>query len=181
MLKYTLEQFKPPKAIMRLVINCKVFEAQSPQSDDFFQSPSQQKTVDGLLNKLSGRLGKEAYGFLQTQPQGLPELQTNMDQLQRTPKTIAQQTSTPSPASPLQPVWLLPQAKNITINQYEILHGPERKQGFWWQGFYGHRDYYIGRYLGWANAHNCNQNKQGALHWLFRDDLGKWWLHGYFP
>mgnify|MGYP000313932592 CR=1 FL=1 len=190
MLKYTLEQFKPPKAIMRLVISCRVFEAQSPQSDDFFQSPSQQKTVDGLLNKLRSRLGKESYGFLHSQPHGLPELQTNMSQSQRIPKTTATAdihniqhsiATQPRPSAPLQPVWLLPQAKNIAMNQYEILHGPERKQGFWWQGFYGHRDYYIGRYLGWANANNSSQNKQGALHWLFRDDNNQWWLHGYFP
>ena len=188
MLKYTLEQFKPPKAIMRLVIGCKVFETPSPQSDDFFQSPSQQKTVDGLLNKLRSRLGKESYGFLHSEPHGLPELQTSTSQTQHVPKTAPAANThnvhhsfvtQPRPSAPLQPVWLLPQAKNIAMNQYEILHGPERKQGFWWQGFYGHRDYYIARYLGWAN--NSNQNKQGALHWLFRDNNNQWWLHGYFP
>ena len=190
MLKYTLEQFKPPQAIMRLVISCQVFEAQSPQSDDFFQSPSQQKKVDGLLNKLRSRLGKESYAFLHTTPQGLPELQTGMSQLQALPKapsttSIHRSHQTlliqPLPNAPLQPVWLLPQAKGITMNQYEVLHGPERKQGFWWQGFYGYRDYYIARYVGWANRVNSHRDKQGALHWLFRDHNNQWWLHGYFP
>ena len=190
MLKYTLEQFKPPQAIMRLIISCKVFEAQSPQSDDFFQSPSQQKAIDGLLNKLSARLGKSAHGFLHTQPQGLPELQTSMSQLPKISKVTSTTTihrayqtlvTQPLPNAPLQPVWLLPQAKSITMNQYEILHGPERKQGFWWQGFYGYRDYYIARYTGWAKAVNDHHNQQGALHWLFRDSHNQWYLHGYFP
>jgi len=202
MLKHTLEQFKPPRAIMRLVVSCKVFEAQSPQHEDFFQSPSQQSSVDGLLNKLSSRLGKQAYGFLHTQMQGLPELQTTLDQSQATPKPTSKPVkpvlpsnmvdATPSidlaaasfptgplafPSGSLQPIWLLPQAKNICIEHYEILHGPERKQGFWWQGFFGYRDYYIARC---AYSQATTSAKQGALHWLFRDHHSSWYLHGYF-
>ena len=161
MLRFTLEQFKPSQAICRLLMVCKVFEAQQAQPTDMFQTPAKEESVNTLLNKLSSRLGKQAYGFLNPVHHGLPEYQTQLDETPQGGTKIQSHYQD-------QPLWLLPQPKQVSLNGYDIVHGPERKQGFWWQGHTGFRDYYIAR------------GHQGALHWLFRDEQNAWWLHGYF-
>ena len=77
---------------------------------------------------------------------------------------------------PTRPRWLLAQPLPVRIHNQqlywqgplELLRGPERIEGNWWQQAIC-RDYFIARH------------DSGALYWLYQDRLNKrWFIHGLF-
>jgi protein ImuB len=80
--------------------------------------------------------------------------------------------------TPERPLWLLPQPRRLGERQgrpaldgeLQILDGPERIQGGWWDGHAVLRDYFV--------AVSAAQ----ALLWIFRDPgpPPAWYLHGFF-
>lgn len=78
--------------------------------------------------------------------------------------------------TPTRPRWLLAKPTPVQIHNQqlywqgplELLQGPERIEGNWWQNPVC-RDYFIARH------------DSGALYWLYRDRLNKrWFIHGLF-
>ena len=78
--------------------------------------------------------------------------------------------------TPARPRWLLAEPEPVQIHHQqlywqgplELLRGPERIEGNWWQQAIC-RDYFIARH------------DSGALYWLYQDRLNKrWFIHGLF-
>jgi protein ImuB len=68
------------------------------------------------------------------------------------------------------PSWLLPKPRRCTIEDYEILAGPERIESGWWDGRDCRRDYFIVR------------DTHGSTLWAFHEYKPRrgWYLHGIF-
>ena len=82
----------------------------------------------------------------------------------------------PTPASPLRPLWLLPEPLTLTgatacallHEPLQLRHGPERIESGWWNGD-AVRDYFIAT------------DARGERLWVYRERPGEnWYLHGLF-
>jgi len=83
---------------------------------------------------------------------------------------------------PQRPLWLFDPPRQVHAEELEILYGPERIQGSWWQTGKPQqhtsqhdesvavmsRDYFVARH------------RLGAECWAFVDAHDRWYLHGYF-
>jgi len=115
----------------------------------------------GLLEQLQGRLGRDAINGLSVQADHRPEHAWRYTEL-GAPGDMAM--------AHRRPLWLLPAP--ICLREHsltEIVSGPERIEGGWWQGQDIRRDYYTAL------------DKKGRRLWVFRDLMDKhWYLHGLF-
>ncbi|ADZ91426.1 hypothetical protein Marme_2183 [Marinomonas mediterranea MMB-1] len=70
------------------------------------------------------------------------------------------------------PTWQIHHPERISPRQFNILEGPERISSAWWcetsTEYTFRRDYYIAHWV------------DGRKAWVFRDDAGAWYLHGWF-
>src|SRR4029450_12411842 len=81
------------------------------------------------------------------------------------------QDSRENPQFPERPLWLLPRPKPLQLSVMpQIVAGPERIEGGWWDTGDVQRDYYI--------VHLST----GADLWVYRDlgESGGWYLHGFW-
>ena len=72
---------------------------------------------------------------------------------------------------PERPLWLLPEPKPLQLSVMpQIVAGPERIEGGWWDTGDVQRDYYV--------VHLSN----GSSLWVYQDlsDRGGWYLHGFW-
>ncbi|MEM1432916.1 MAG: DNA polymerase Y family protein [Pseudomonadota bacterium] len=100
------------------------------------------------------------------------ESQTTEPQATEPQSTETQNTATQlPPGARYRPLWLCRPPQPVSLQQLELLQGPERIRTAWWhQGI--NRDYYIARHL---------KSPQQLSHcWTFVDDQGRWYIHGYF-
>ncbi len=139
-----------------------------PQEEDLFgnrpDSPlgSQQATSD-LIDRLTTRLGNAAVNTLALADSHIPE--------QAWQPTIGRSITAAStlPAPP-RPLWLLPEpiATDIHPSTIQLLTGPERIEGNWWQQPIC-RDYYLARH------------RDGMRYWVYQNRLTQaWFIHGIF-
>ncbi len=136
------------------------------------------KNLAMLLDKLRTRLGENSVYGLKLADSHIPEqawqcLPLNSIKNNRTP--IVNTTIDHDNASK-RPLWLWQDPSPVQIKnqglywhgELELLQGPERIEGNWWQKPVC-RDYFIARH------------HDGALYWLYRDRLAKqWFIHGAF-
>lgn len=126
------------------------------------------KTIPGLLELLSARLGKDAIFTLHHQEDYDPLAAGNylqLDHLQMTKTIMKTPRSKGFLPAGMQPTLLLPapiplatrHQKPVYISPLTLLQGPERIETRWWAGQDIQRDYYIAR------------NLQGMSLWIFRD------------
>jgi len=123
--------------------------------------------LDELLQRLAARLGSEAVYGLEPAADHRPERAWH-----RTAPAAGRPGPLPACSRPL---WLLPEPRPLgrgeTPSRCELLNGPERIVGGWWDGHAVARDYYRARHA------------DGRRLWVFRD-LGRggegWFLHGIF-
>lgn len=163
-----LERLELPGSIEKIVLGSDRFVNAPQGSLDFFGDQRRNQDYE-LIDKLNARLGAQALWQPATHAQYLPEQASSLQ-----PAGLRGESGIPS-ASP-RPLWLLqnPQPVRQQDRQLiwreplELLRGPERLNGNWWQGRQ-QRDYYLA----------CDS--KGARYWLFQDCHSKrWFVHGVF-
>ena len=121
-----------------------------------------QQPKEALINRLQARMGSQQLQRLTTTGDPRPEYAQQ--------SLFADQTEEPSkdqnrPCGQ-RPLWLMPQPQPCHP-PHDILSGPERIDGGWWDQQAVKRDYYITR-------------SQGRVQWMFRTATGDWFVQGYF-
>ena len=126
--------------------------------------------IDELLDRLLARLGRPAVQGLACRGDHRPEFAW---QYTRPGESVRE-----NPNHPRRPLWLLPQPQRLVTRDnrpwlktpLELLDGPERIQGGWWDHLPIARDYYIA------------QTTRHTRLWIFRELLTPrdWYLHGIF-
>jgi len=151
--------------------------AEDEISEDLFDEANQGKHSQQLLDKLKARLGHQALSGIALKESYLPEQAWQSADsllLKTNPKKKAHQLY---PIKAQRPTWLLSRpSKLLNRNQklfyqeeLQLLQGPERIDGYWWQHGRHGRDYYIAR------------EGDGSLYWIFQDlTTEEWFLHGIF-
>lgn len=157
-----LEQQVLSAPVLSLTLRVKRFQARDSQAQDLFGSTaSAAEQLQELLGRLQAKLGRQQVSRLAAQADHRPEHAWRYLPLQ-------QRRPVQSAELPRRPLWLLPSPMPLRQIPEAWLGGPERIQGGWWDGQRLQRDYYIARLP--------DQN----LAWLFRDDSGGWFVHGWF-
>jgi protein ImuB len=117
-----------------------------------------------LRERLRARLGDDAVH--QVTPTGDPRPERAWRRLRGGDHV----DTTPAPARPPRPAWLLPQPIPLRDPRPRILSGPERLESGWWDGEDARRDYYV------------LETSQGQRAWAFAPpgEREHWMLHGWF-
>lgn len=137
-----------------------------PQESDLFGNSSDQHlnqpAASDLLDRLTTRLGSAAVHALTVADSHIPEQAWQRGGQSRLPDDL--QTSAPP-----RPLWLLSEPATIQPQQHlQLLQGPERIEGNWWQQPVC-RDYYIARH------------RNGMRYWVYQDRTTQhWFVHGAF-
>ncbi|TCS38899.1 Y-family DNA polymerase [Reinekea marinisedimentorum] len=153
-----LDQTRLISPVISLTLRAKSFVALKSYAKDILGSRHTAADKDRLQSLLVARLDETQVKTLKTVADPRPEVASQL-QLSHSQSTDYLNRQWPS--------LLLPCPKPIQMKHYEILSGPERIEGGWWDATPVRRDYYIAR-------------KGVQLCWLFRRDDGQWFLHGYF-
>ncbi|MCP5179490.1 MAG: DNA polymerase Y family protein [Pseudomonadales bacterium] len=113
-----------------------------------------------LVDQLDARLGDGACLRLTTLDRHAPE------QAGQSAGLNTRQAAAPAPLG-RRPLWLFPAPRPVRVDNLVLLEGPERIQGHWWDNPLS-RDYFVAVHRG------------GTRCWVFVDQTGQWYLHGYF-
>ena len=179
-----LERLSLQGAVETLSLCCEQFIANEQANEQLFDTASnskQQEKAAHVLDKLRLRLGPHRCHQFSLQDAHLPELSWVLRDAhapkQKRPSSSATKAGEENTDSKLlRPNWLChpPEViKETSAGLYwqgelQLLQGPERFDGQWWQQRQT-RDYYIARH------------QHGALCWIFKDCLNRrWYLHGFF-
>lgn len=163
--KQRLEQFQPDTPILELRGNCQWFYPFTPEVKSLFKGENKEsRALMDLINQLTSRLEQNQVSFFQLKNTHQPEVQT--EYVSSHSVTDTNQLANAIDIS-FQPLGLLPQPKPINLRAYELIQGPHRINSLWWHPVPIIRDYYIAHF------------KHSALHWIFKDQHKKWYLHGY--
>lgn len=134
-----------------------------PLAEDLFAQAKPAESVASLLSRLQIRLGDGAIQSYELVDDHRPEASFRSVPA----KQVRHSLSDPLP----RPHWLLLEPVALSsdqLAQLEFLHGPERISSGWWDEQPVRRDYYSARY------------PDNRIGWLFRDDLGHWYTHGWY-
>ncbi|MFV8783625.1 Y-family DNA polymerase [Microbulbifer sp. SA54] len=175
--KLQLERVELKEPVQTLALRChqlRPLEAQALR-EDFFDEGSKLHESYQLIDKLKARLGHEALSGVTLKESYLPEQAwASADSLTLHSKPRGHQLH---PVNAPRPSWLLPRPERIQQQEHklfydgelQLLQGPERIDGYWWQHRRHARDYYIAR------------GNQGSLYWVFQDLTSEdWFLHGVY-
>jgi len=168
-----LERLELPRSIEQIVLFSDQFiEAPKGRVNlDLFGDNSGAQQSNELIDSLNARLGIEALSQPVLNQDYLPEQASTL----LAPGEQAE-TATSDRAKAPQPVWLLTEPAPVQVRNQQlhwhqplnIISGPERLCGNWWQGEQ-QRDYYLA----------CDN--KGARYWLFREASNqRWFVHGLF-
>ena len=159
-----LEQLTLAEPVVAMQLQVERFREPEQGMVDLFAQKQARDTPAQLLSRLQMRLGDKAVRGLELCADHRPEHSWR-------PCEPGRSTALSVPDLP-RPHWLLPAPEALPrakVEQaIELLHGPERISSGWWDEQPVRRDYYTGR---WPD---------GRLGWLFRDDQGRWFLHGWY-
>ena len=163
-----LNQLQLSASVVKLGLICKKINPFISQNESLFSYPLAPLAKgqgdphwQSLLEQLHGRLGKHAINGLLVQADHRPEHAWRYAEL----GALGDQAM-----ASVRPLWLLPRPKCLPeYPPLEIVSGPERIEGGWWQGQDIRRDYYTAL------------DKKGRRLWVFRDLIDKlWYVHGLF-
>lgn len=136
-------------------------QTQSAVNGDLFSASRAQDSAETLLSRLRSRLGEQAVRELHWRPDHRPE---------RVLSDAAEPASCGAVPELIRPGWLLTRPRRLSSGQrrqLQLLEGPERIRSGWWETPV-RRDYFVAR---WPD---------GRCGWLFRDEQGRWFVHGWF-
>jgi protein ImuB len=180
-----LDRISLQGAVETLCLHCAQFihnEQHNEQLFDTANNGKQQEKAAQVLDKLRLRLGPHRCHQFSLQNAHLPELNWVLHDAHSSshskPRALIarEEPTTPQPNNLLRPNWLCHPPEVIAETseglfwqgELQLLQGPERFDGQWWQQRQT-RDYYIARH------------QHGALCWVFKDCLNRrWYLHGFF-
>ncbi|WGL16503.1 DNA polymerase Y family protein [Microbulbifer bruguierae] len=175
--KLQLERVELPEPVQALGLKCQQLRPLEAQSlrEDFFDEGSTLHDTYQLIDKLKARLGHQALSGVTLKESYLPEQAwASADSLTLQSRQRGHQLA---PVSAPRPSWLLSRPDKIHQRDHrlfydgelQLLQGPERIDGYWWQHHRHARDYYIAR------------SEQGSLYWVFQDLTSEeWYLHGVY-
>ncbi|HKU14442.1 MAG TPA: DNA polymerase Y family protein [Steroidobacteraceae bacterium] len=132
------------------------------QADLAHGSLQQNEELAHTIDRITARLGAQHVHALRQIADHRPEASWTAAPLQ---------AARDSPQFPDRPLWLLQEPKPLQLSVMpQIVSGPERIEGGWWDAGDLQRDYYI--------VHLSN----GADLWVYRDlgEHGGWYLHGFW-
>jgi len=158
LLQLKLEQTQLIDPVVSLTLRAKGFLPMQGETADLVGDRYLQGDADRMHSMLLARLGEERVHTLKAESDPRPEVAS---QLQNSHSTGTEQFMRQWPSL------LLPEPKPIRAQEYQLISGPERIEGGWWDGGRVRRDYYI-----------AEHGQQRV--WLFRRDDGQWFLHGLF-
>ena len=169
-----LERIDLPADVLDIRLDSRELQPWINHSEDLFGgacrgvckgagSGTEAGAVSELIDRLRARLGPTVCGSIAPRSDHRPE-----HAWVARPADPGAHSVEPARAAAFRPLWLLPQPRPVAADRLELLHGPERIQGGWWQRAL-RRDYYIARETG----------GQGCC-WAFVDGRQRWFVHGYF-
>jgi protein ImuB len=162
-LRERLERLRLPQAVRGIRLNTPtLLKFNAGQHSLFRDTPAEQlQDIRQLAERLQARLGNESVS-------GLTCVEDHRPEYSWRPRTLDERPDCTALAH--RPPWLLPDPKPCTIENYEILAGPERIESGWWDGHDCRRDYFIVR------------DNHGSTLWAFREYKPRrgWYLHGIF-
>ena len=154
-------ELRAPVRRVRIEAGCLLpFDAQ--QGGLFEDSPDHSAPALGpLLERLQARLGQAAVRGIMGVEDHRPERSWAVREMDEAARCTAM---------PHRPVWLFARPQRCRIGEYELLAGPERIEGGWWDGHDCRRDYFVVR------------DRKGSTLWAFRQYKPEpgWYLQGVF-
>ena len=137
-----------------------------------------------LVDLLAAKLGSDAVRDLCVLDDHRPEYAWRAEQAgcRKAVRAIGSEAAT----GHSRPLWLLDPPKPVDAGLFELESGPERIETGWWK-----RDRYAvapesATRIPSAGGASCSRDyyiaysKHGARCWLYREQNGNWFLHGYF-
>jgi protein ImuB len=162
-LREHLERLRLPQAVREIRLEApQLLKFSAGQHSLFMDTTAeQQQGIEQLAERLQARLGRESVT-------GITGVEDHRPEYSWRPRTLDEQANCTALAH--RPSWLLPKPKRCTIENYEILAGPERIESGWWDGRDCRRDYFIVR------------DTHGSTLWAFHEYKPHrgWYLHGIF-
>ena len=158
-----LERLRLPQAVRSIRLEApRLLKFEAGQRSLFRDTPAERRQdIEQLAERLQARLGQGAVG-------GVTGVEDHRPEYSWRPRALDERPECTALAH--RPAWLLPRPQRCTIENYEILAGPERIESGWWDGRDCRRDYFIVR-----DAH-------GSTLWAFHEYKPRrgWYLHGIF-
>jgi protein ImuB len=164
------EQQTLPAPTIALCLSCDQLSPRQALADDLFIQQYQQSSGK-LIDLLQSRLGQEALWSPGVNNDPRPE--KAWCKCQPGKGQIGQRLAE-------RPLWLQASPSPIDIRHYHILSSGERISAGWWQNTPVRRDYVSALHIGKDLRHQDKKQQQHTRHWLFRDDQGRYYLHGIF-
>ncbi|AWF82353.1 DNA repair protein [Microbulbifer sp. A4B17] len=175
--KLQLERVTLDQPVQSICLSCNHLHPLEKGSldEDLFGEGNQLQRNQQLLDKLKARLGHQALSGVTLKESYLPEQAwQSADTLIIKSNPKGQQVK---PIQASRPNWLLARPTKLESSEHklyyqgelQLLQGPERIDGYWWQHGRHGRDYYIAK------------NSGGELYWVFQDlTTEEWFLHGIY-
>jgi protein ImuB len=174
-LRLRLDAGALPGVATRLMLEADLVGGSSGSGTDLLGKPLHpDEGLPGLLERLRGRLGRQAVHGLALVPEHRPERAWRPV---GDPLEAGASAAVPLGRGPPRPSWLLPEPRSLLVLKGHpafqgvlcIEGGPERIETGWWDGADVRRDYYVAI------------NRQGARLWIYQDLRSSgWYLHGIF-
>jgi len=158
-----LERLRLPQAVRSIYLEApQLLKFKAGQRTLFHDTPAEQRQdIEQLAERLQARLGKDSVA-------GVTGVEDHRPEYSWRPRALNERPDCTALAH--RPAWLLPKPQRCSIENYEILAGPERIESGWWDGRDCRRDYFIVR------------DTHGSTLWAFHEYKPRrgWYLHGIF-
>ncbi|RDL46050.1 hypothetical protein DN730_03135 [Marinomonas piezotolerans] len=163
-----------PAPIRTMVVFSGSLEASIESNQDLFDTVANDRQSAALfISRIQARLGEDVIKSPSITGEHLPEHYAEYVPVVATDVIKQPYTQSKLPSSPhtcSRPQWLLVCPTQIDSSQFRVIEGPERVSTAWWKnrGQLERRDYYK---VLWGDQ---------RIAWVFRNDKGHWYLHGWF-
>ena len=182
--KLTLENVELPEEVMSISLEALTIEplarAGSEARDLFGALDASSANPSDLVDQITARLGDGSLQAIHSVDDHRPEYAWTPgapSSLRASPNVAAPTAGTALDTDDLicdslpfvagrRPIWLFEPPQTVNPSHFEIMSGPERIEGGWWEQSMS-RDYFVALHT------------NGACCWLYHDRNG-WFLHGYF-
>ncbi|AOS98716.1 DNA polymerase IV [Microbulbifer aggregans] len=177
--KLQFERVHLEQEVQALHLTCDQLQPleESVLDDDLFGESSNLQRSHQLLDKLKARLGHEAMSGVTLRESHLPEQAWQSADTLILQSGRRQHGHQVKPVNAPRPSWFLQRPDPIKAREnklfyrgeIQLLQGPERIDGYWWQHHRHARDYYIAR------------GEEGSLYWVYQDlTSAEWYLQGIY-
>lgn len=159
LLQLKAESFPLPEPVIEVQVIADTLQPVNSRNASFWEGSAHQHEQLQLVTQLQAKLGEGAVFSPAVNNDPRPGLNEY--------KVPPGQRVARSPQALRRPLWLLPKAEPVSIADWQLQQGPERKACGWWDGAAVKRDYWIA---------SDPFHRQG---WLYFE-AGQWHLQGWF-